>query len=159
VAGPIKNAQLTSLALWGTVMSIPFVVIYFALHLLSSKRLFALLQLLGVDGNVLANFMLLWIGCFIGVCLSYAFRTVAPTLADLITPDDDYLRPRIRLLFAATLTMLLALLSLVGLVDIQIGTYTLSQVASNATLAFVVGAICGFSELALPDSVGKKLAI
>jgi len=159
VTGPIKNAHLTSLALWGTVMSIPFVVVYLVLHLFSSKGLLETLQLLGVDRNVLANFMLLWIGCFIGVCLSYSFRRVVPSLADLITPDDDYLRPRIRLLFAATLTMLLALFSVVGLIDIQVGTYTLSQVASNATLAFVVGAICGFSELVLPDSICKKVAI
>ena len=156
VAGPIKNAHLRSLALWGTVMSIPFAVTYLVLHLFSHNTLVEHLQLLGVNRNVLANFMLLWIGCFAGVCLSYALRTVVPSLADLTTTDEDYLRPRIRLLFAATLTMLLALLAIVGLVDIQIGTYALSQVASNATLAFVVGAMCGFSELALPDSVGTK---
>jgi len=156
VAGPIKNAHLRSLALWGAVMSIPFAVTYLVLHLFSNNTLVERLQLLGVNHNVLANFMLLWIGCFAGVCLSYALRTVVPSLADLTTSDEDYLRPRIRLLFAATLTMLLALLAIVGLVDIQIGTYALSQVASNATLAFVVGAMCGFSELALPDSVTTK---
>jgi len=156
VTGPIKNAHLRSLVLWGTVMSIPFAVTYLVLHLFSSNTLVEHLQLLGVNHNVLANFMLLWIGCFAGVCLSYALRTVVPSLADLTTADEDYLRPRIRLLFAATLTMLLALFAIVGLVDIQIGTYALSQVASNATLAFVVGALCGFSEHALPDSGSAK---
>jgi hypothetical protein len=155
-AGPIKNTHLLTLSKWAGLLSLPFLLVYLVVRLSPSQSLVTHLHALGIDRDAFSNFMLLWIGCFLGVCLSYALRTGVPVLSDLTTTDKDYLRPGTRLVFAGTLTMLLALFSVVGLVDLMIGRFALSQVATNPILAFVIGAVCGISELALPASVGKK---
>lgn len=155
-AGRIKNAHLKSLSLLALMFSIPCIGAYLFLRLTGNAAVLAGLKNLQVDPVYLANFMLLWSGCFIGVCLSYGLRTTVFTLTDLTTTDKDYLRPGIRLIFAGTLTVLLCLFAVLGLIDIKIGNYALSGIAVNGTLAFVVGTICGISELALPASIGKK---
>ena len=155
-AGKIKNAHLRALSKLAFGLSIPCVVAYCVLRLFDAGALPLLLARLQINPPSLANFMLLWIGCFVGVCLSYGLRTTVFTLADLTVTDKDYLRPGIRLIFAGMLTMLLCLFARLGFVDIQFGTFALSQVADEPTLAFVVGAICGISELALPASMSKK---
>lgn len=155
-AGKIKNAHLKALSTLAFGFSIPCFGAYLALRLAAAGAFLAGLTKLQIDPTALSNFMLLWIGCFVGVCLSYGLRTTVFTLADLTITDKDYLRPGIRLIFAGTLTMLICLFATLGFVDIQFGTFALSQVADKPALAFVVGAICGISELALPASMSKK---
>jgi hypothetical protein len=156
-AGPaVKNRYLSNLAATAAALSLPFIAVYMVVSLSPSHALAEHLDKLQIVPGVMGNFMLLWVGCFIGVCLSYALRTTNPTLADLTTPAKDFLRPASRLMFAGTLTMLLALFAILSIIDLKIGGLALSDIRSNAMLAFVVGAICGISELALPDTVGKR---
>ncbi len=103
-----------------------------------------------------SNFMLLWVGVFFGVCLSYAVRTQQFTLSDLTRPSADYFSPRNRLLLAGAFVMLLAYLSMVGLGDIKIGELSLQAIASNPMVALTAGAILGLFEYKLTGVVAGR---
>jgi hypothetical protein len=70
--------------------------------------------------------------------------------------DSDRLIPAIRLIFAGLLTMLLGVTFVLGLVEIKLGAFPITDIATKPMLAFLVGAFCGVSELALPASVAKR---
>ena len=101
-------------------------------------------------------FILLWIGCFLGVWLSYGIRTTTFSLSDLTLTDSDRLLPGMRLLFAGFLTMLLGIVFVLPLVEVKIATFSITDVASYPMLAFLVGSFCGISELLLPTAVAKR---
>ena len=155
-AGHVKNGHLRVLGLEVLKFSAAFVYAYLVLRLLPEPLARFLDEHLDIDRAVASNFMLLWVGCFVGVWLSYGIRTVTFTLADLTSTDSDHLQPRFRLLFAGTLTMLLGLLFSLGIVEIQIGSYPLSGIRSRPELAFLVGAFWGISEAALPGTVAQR---
>jgi hypothetical protein len=100
--------------------------------------------------------IMLWVGCFFGVWLSYGIRTSAFTLTDLTLTDNDRLLPVIRLLFAGNLTMILGIMFILGVVQISLGNYSLTDFSVRPMLAFLVGAFCGISELLLPATVAKR---
>ncbi|WP_041096858.1 hypothetical protein [Sulfuritalea hydrogenivorans] len=78
------------------------------------------------------------------------------TIADLTVTDVDRLLPAIRLLFAGSLTMILGIMFMLGVVRISLGTYSITDFATNPTLAFLVGCICGISELLLPATIANR---
>jgi hypothetical protein len=112
---------------------------------------------LGIEASTAANFMLLWVGTFVGVCLSYAIRTHVFTLSDLTRANSDYLAPEIRLLLTGSFATLLALAAFAGFADLTIGSVHAKDIASKPMLAFVVGAIIGISEQKLSGTVEAKL--
>lgn len=114
------------------------------------------LTILGIDASLLANFMLLLIGCFVGVWLSYGIRTTTFTLSDLTIMDADRLTPVIRLVFAGILTVILGIIFTIPLVEVTIGQTSVTSIGTYPILAFVVGCFCGISELALPAVVAKR---
>lgn len=157
--GPrIKNGHLLRLAEYALKMSLPLLLAYISLRLTKpSGDLGKALTALSIDPEVLSCFMMLWIGCFVGVVLSYGLRTTAMTITDLIVTDADYLLPPARLLFAGALTMIFGLVLQTHIVDIKIGNLESSKLlGSNPMLAFVIGNFFGISELALPGAVTKK---
>lgn len=156
-AGRVKNEHLRLLGKTALVLSMPFVLLYLVLGFIppDSWAAKALLSV-GIQRAVLASFMILWVGCFLGVWLSYGIRTSVPTLADLTTTDVDRLLPAIRLLFAGSLTMILGIMFLLGVIRISLGTYSITDFATNPTLAFLVGYLCGISELLLPATIAKR---
>ena len=109
-----------------------------------------------INASATANYMLLWVGTFIGVCLSYAIRTHTFTLADLTRTDADYLAPTARLLLTGSFVMLLTLAAVLNLVELSIGSVKLSDVATNPLLAFLIGSILGISEQKLTGTVEKR---
>ncbi len=154
-AGRIKNGHLRTLGMQACKLSLWFLAVFIALRVWPDLAT-SFFQWFDVDRMILSNFMLLWAGCFLGVWLSYGVRTTSFTLRDLTITDSDRLTPFIRLVFAGFLTMILGLLFVLGLVEVKIGTYPITNIAHNATLAFAIGVFCGLSELVLPNAVAKR---
>ena len=154
----VKNGHLKRLAGWGSVFAIFCSVLYVILRFMEPTGPIAqFLSRLGVDARVLSCFMLLWVGCFVGVVLSYGARTTTMTLSDLVNTDADRLLPQVRLLFAGTLTMVIGLFLYLAVIEFKIGSSISSnQIGDSAMIAFLVGVLCGLSELSLPGAVTKK---
>jgi hypothetical protein len=162
-AGPsVKNTHILELLRWAAPLSVPFLVSYVLLcYAPEYRRVDHFLHTIHIDPQVLANFMLLWLGCFLGVCLSYALRKHDFTVDDLLTAEADLLRPAIRLVFAGSLAMLLVMLALGGIIDVQVGRNSVSSVADPGRhmFAFFVGTICGISEILLPSKVSEAAVL
>jgi hypothetical protein len=158
----VKNGHMRELAKRAGQLSLPFLGTYVVLLLMQpgpgekNNALVSLMLQLGVDPAAAANFMLLWVGTFVGVCLSYAIRTHTFSLQDLTRSDSDYLAPQIRLLLAGAIATLLALFCIVGLGDVELGSVQLSDIAVNPMLAFVVGAVLGIGEKKLTGTIEKR---
>jgi hypothetical protein len=154
----IKNGHLRDLARAAVKASLAFLVAYVALMLVH-RETNGFIALLGlqVQPVAAANLMLLGIGSFLGVCLSYAIRTQSFSLSDLVRTDSDYLTPGMRLALTCALAMFLTLLCLVGLGDVQLGPIKLSDVASKPILALIVGVILGISEQKIPNKVDRRV--
>jgi hypothetical protein len=151
--GKVKNRHLESLGVRALGLAALFIVAYVAICTLGKSQLVVDLN---IDQPVAASFMLLWIGCFAGVWLSYSLRTTTLTLRDLVITDVDRLLPLTRLLFAGLLTMALGLMLALGLVDAKIGGEGLDSFIREPTKALLLGMVCGISELLLPTAVGKR---
>lgn len=153
----IKTRNLTRLGETALALSLPFAIAYFVLTVVGKGDIEQLLTALQVENiKALANFMLLWIGCFTGVCLSYGVRTSTLTLGDLVSTGADRLAPGTRLLFIGTITMLFGLLFVNGIVELKIGPHSTAQIATHPALAFIVGTLFGLSESVLPGLAGKR---
>lgn len=152
----VKNEHLQKLGRTAIIASLPFLVLYVLALLPPNDGIVSWLTALNVEPDVFASFMLLWIGCFTGVWLSYGIRTSVFTLSDLTRTDCDYLLPALRLLFAGVLTMLLGLVFMLGVVNISLGNYSVTNMSENRMLAYLIGALCGTSELLLPSIVAKR---
>ena len=156
----IKNGHLRELARWASMFSLVFLAGYVALmHFASSQdaSVVAYLVRLHIDAVVAANFMLLWIGTLAGVCLSYAIRTHEFSVSDLIRTDDDHLAPQIRLVLTGLFATMLTLIAVLGLGDIAIGGFKLSNIDSSPLLAIVLGAIFGIGEQKLSNTVSRRV--
>ena len=101
-------------------------------------------------------FVILLIGTFVGVCLSYAFRKAEFTLEDLTLPEADFLEPSTRLVFAGTLASVFGFFLLLCLVKVQFGGVELTAFAGIYNLAFVLGIVMGINEILLPQSIAKR---
>jgi hypothetical protein len=158
--GPrVKSANIKMQLKWAAWIAIPFGAAYLLLsHVPDNGYIGRWLGELGAKRAAVANFMLLWVGCFLGVCLSYALRTTKLTIEDLVNPESDYLTPAIRLLLTGTLTMLLVMLSMLDIVDVSIASHKLSSIANpdSQMLAFVLGVIFGIGEKLLPATIMAK---
>lgn len=153
----VKNQQFKSLRDEALKLLPFFLVAYAVLRLLDPTKFGAMLwEQFEIQAFTASNFMLLWVGVFVGVCLSYAIRTQQFTLTDLTRPSADYFSPRNRLLLAGALVTVLAYLSMVGLGDIKIGELSLQGIASNPMVALTAGAIMGLFEYKLTGLVAGR---
>ena len=158
-AGRVKNGHMMKLGATGIWMASAFLLVYVGLRLLpSTSGMAQMLEHLSIQKNVMANFTLLWVGCFLGVWLSYGIRTSTFTLQDLTMTDSDRLFPAIRLIYAGLLTMVVGIILVLKIVEVRLGTTNITDLASDSgpMLAFVIGVFCGISELTLPTSVAKR---
>jgi hypothetical protein len=149
----VKNAHLGRLGIWALILAAAFLGLYLAICALATRPL---LPYLGVDPTTAKSFMLLWIGSFGGVWLSYAIRTTALKLRDLVVPDADRLLPLTRLVFAGLLTMIVGLMLALSFVDVKVGGQSLAAFTRDPMKALLLGLFCGVSELLLPSMVGKR---
>ena len=155
-AARVKNGHLVVLGRHAITFTIPFAVAYCVIRILPPPMLDTLHRW-QIDSTMLASFMLLWMGCFLGVWLSYGLRTSVFTLSDLTTTDTDRLLPQLRLIFAGALTMIVGLVIVLGFIEVKVGEYSLADMATTRPmLAYLVGVFCGISELSLPSTVSKR---
>ena len=154
----VKNANLLALARWAAIFSGPCLVVYALLRLGGTGPwIGGVFKQLHIDPQMLSCFMLLWLGCFLGVVLSYGVRTTTLTLTDVAMGEADKLLPQSRLLFAGALTMIVGILLVLQVIELKIGAAVSSaDLAAYPMLAFVIGSFCGLSELALPGAVARK---
>jgi len=155
-AGRIKNGHMKSLGYCAAAFCVLFLVLFVLLKLPALAPMQAWLAAFDMNAQTVANFMLLWVGCFVGVWLSYGVRTTTLSISDLVVTDSDRLIPAIRLIFAGVLTMLLGLTFVLGLVEIKLGSFSITDIGTRPMLAFLVGVFCGLSELVLPAAVAKR---
>jgi hypothetical protein len=105
---------------------------------------------------VLVSFCMMWLGSMAGVWLSFGARKTQLSFDELAVPETDRLEPLVRLIFAGLFTLLFGLLFVKGLVVVSIGSVKSSQMAEDPALAILVGALCGFSELALASKFATQ---
>lgn len=154
----MKNGHLLKLGRYAAFYSAPALLIYVIASLVAPASAVSILTRLHIDASFLACFAILWTGCFIGVWLSYGIRKTKISLSDLTLSDGDYLAPHIRLLFAGLLTMIVGILLALHIVELKIGSISLTDITGSPMLAFLVGLFCGISEAALPASIGSRAA-
>ena len=156
----VKNLHLKALAVRSVWLSVPLVLIYVTFRLLikSNGWLNHHLISLFLNPEMISSFVIMTVGCLLGVTLSYAARTTILTLKDLTTPDVERLRPFSRLLVSAGWAVLFGYLVVLDVFVIQIGSFSTKTFATDPVVAFVLGVICGLSNLTLPGVVAKKAA-
>ena len=152
----VKTRNLSALGETALMLSLPLASVYFVLLVVGHGELEGLLTSLQISRVAMANVMLLWIGCFVGVCLSYGVRTSTLTLADLVNPGPDRLSPGMRLLFIGALTMFFGMLFMKKIVEVKIGDYSTSDIGTDPAIAFIVGTLFGLGEAVLPGLAGKR---
>lgn len=152
----VKTRNLSALGETALMLSLPLASVYFVLLVVGHGELERLLASLQISRVAMANVMLLWIGCFVGVCLSYGVRTSTLTLADLVNPGPDRLSPGMRLLFIGALTMFFGMLFMKKIVEVKIGGYSTSDIGTDPAMAFIVGTLFGLGEAVLPGLAGKR---
>jgi hypothetical protein len=158
-AGPrIKRESVTAHLRWAGAFSIPVATAFAVLRLRPSLN-DGWLAAFGSTSIVAGNFMLLLLGCFLGVCLAYAWRR--PEFAkvdDLVKPELDLLAPWMRLGLASAISVLLALMALAGLGRLELGPMKLTDMGdmSNPAFPFILGAFFGMFEKKLPGALISK---
>lgn len=158
--GRVKNKHLRDLASHGAKLSGPLLVCYLFVRLLDHPNswLRNLLDSLFVVQVTVSSFLVMLVGCFLGVTLSYAARTTTLTLGDLVMPDAERLSPIVRLLVSAGWAIIFGYFLSLEVVVFQVGIVTTKSFGSQPALAFLLGAMCGLSNLTLPGAVLKKVS-
>ena len=157
-AGNVKNRHLRRLGSCAAALVVPCLILYVLLRLIASYWTGGtkFLSNIGIEVQLAASFMILFAGCFLGVWLSYGVRTTTFSLDDLLVTDQDRLNPLVRLFFAAALTAIIGIVISLPLVELKLGTFSLTTLAQLPMLAFLIGCFCGISELVLPTAVAKR---
>ena len=95
-------------------------------------------------------------GCAAGVWISFGARKASLTFEDLSVPEADYLRPVTRLAFAEMLTVTLALLFQLRVIEVKLGPLSTAEVFSQPIVALLVGILAGFSEQVLSKQLATQ---
>ena len=144
-AGKIKNEYMKALGIKAFIYGLPVLIVGLIIRFYFNELLFA-------------NFFFLWIGCFVGVWLSFGVRKTELKFEDLNILEKDRLDPSVRLFFTGFLTTFIGLLFSTGAVSIEFGKISTDLFSSNLQVAILIGLICGFSEKALPSKISKQAA-
>lgn len=146
-SGKIKNNYLRRLGLRALIL------------LLVGASLRALLSYL-IPATALTTDLialaLIWMGCMIGVWLSFAIRRVRIPFYNLHILEEDRLEPVIRLVYAGILSVILGFLLLRKGAVIEIGDISSEQIITDPLVAMLFGAILGISEQTLGNTVAQK---
>ena len=126
--GRVKNQHLARLGVRAASLGALFTALYLLLCLPAAQPL---LTAIDVEPQIARSFMMLWVGCFAGVWVSYAIRTTTFTLRDLVITDADRLQPFVRLVFAGILTAALGLVLALDWGDLKLGRISLGGFVDN----------------------------
>jgi hypothetical protein len=144
-AGPIKNAYMRKLGSWALLFSVAALALYAALDALGRFTALLALEYRAV--------LLVWVGCMTGAWASFATRKVKITFDDLVALEEDRVEPWLRLVFTGTLTGILTLIFLSGMVEVKVGGFSSAQLLTSPVSALLIGAFAGLAEKALPSAV------
>lgn len=148
-----KNGHLKKLAKSAGGLMALFALFY---SIISFAPIDGMLSKLNVEAGVAKGFMMLWVGTFAGVWLSYAIRKADFTLHDLTMTESDFLEPTTRLVFAGLLSTVIGLLLLLGAFEVKVGSLSLASFSKAPTVALLMGMVFGINEIMLPTSVAKR---
>ena len=160
--GRIKNTHLRDLALSAAKLSLPLIAAYFLAGVVVDRSSAGPFHQWMVNLHfyplAVMCFVAMLVGCFVGVVLSYAARTTSMGLGDLVNPDTDQLRPFVRLAVSGGWTLLVGYLLALEIVVLTFGPVSSKDFISQPMLAFLIGSVCGLTNLTLPGSVMKKMS-
>ncbi len=151
-AGKIKNRYMRDLGKQAAYLGGPALLVAVAMHV----YIFLTKRTDWPNFVVLINFLFLWSGCMAGVWLSFGARKTILRFEDLHIPEEDRLEPKVRLVFAGLLTLIVALLFSLKAVVVNLGSISSDQINTSIKMALLVGALGGFSEKALSSAVAKQ---
>jgi hypothetical protein len=154
-AGPMKNRYLGTLGAACAKFGAPALVVA-VLAALGAGALGA--PAAGGPGAIAitSNVAFLIAACSAGVWVSYGARKAQITFEDLSVPEQDYLYPTTRLVFATILTLAFGLVFHVGAAQVTIGEMKTKEIFSSPAIALIVGFLCGFSEQVLAKSIAAQ---
>lgn len=111
-----------------------------------------------VSNQGLACFFLLLSGCAAGVWLSFGARRPTLTFFELHIPEPDQLHPAMRVAFVMALTVIVGLLAHLQVMSVNLGDLKSAKVFADPVVAWMIGALCGFSEQLLSSQVSGQAA-
>jgi hypothetical protein len=144
----VKNRHMMILGRWAVLLGLPGAVVWSVSRSVPDLG-YPLMMGLG-------SFGLLWMGCMGGVWLSFGARKQAFSFEDLGRPEQDFVQPGLRLVFAGLLTVILGLLFVTGAVAVKVGAVSTDALLANDAVSLLVGSLCGFSEMGLTSKVAKQ---
>jgi hypothetical protein len=156
-AGRVKHRYMKRLAVYAGSNSAVWLFVGI-IFLLASKiaPVFSLPKI--IDEYTVACFFLLLSGCSAGVWLSFGARRPTLTFFELHIPEPDQLHPAMRVAFVMALTVIIGLLANLEVLSIGVGSISSAMVFSKPDVAWLIGALCGFSEQLLSTQVSEQAA-
>lgn len=105
--------------------------------------------------EALRSFLFLWVGCMVGVWLSFGSRKIELKFEELNALEKDRLSPSIRLIFAGLLTIVIGLLISTKAIVFELGGLSTASFFDGIQTPLLIGIFCGISEQALSTKVAQ----
>jgi hypothetical protein len=142
-AGRMKNDYLSRLG-------------NYVLFMTASLTLFAGLLWLWLRDHPLVAMLWLVAASMPGLWVSFAVRKTRFEFEDLITPEQDLLRPLKRICFVGILSVAFALLVISGIVEFKVGSFDPAMWPKDITTALLLGFVFGFNDQILGTRFGQQ---
>lgn len=146
--GPVvKNSYMKRLGVWAAAWAVAAAILYLIIR---ANPNFSVLA------SAYRNLLPLWVGTMIGTWLSFGIRRNVLTLRDLSNLEADMVEPAIRLIFTGLIAVTIAFVFMLGMVNVVVGQLNSSQLYDHGSTAFLIGALLGISEQALPGTLTRR---
>lgn len=147
-SGRVKNAYMLKLGGWALAFFIVSVLSYVFIGLCEFSVPAAILKY--------RNFCLLWAGAMAGVWCSFASRKTILGFFDLVKLEEDQVDPPLRLIFSGILTVIIGFIFTTGFANLVIGAFEGANILKSGAVSFLIGALSGMAEKALPGAVMQR---
>lgn len=155
-AGLVKNSYVGRLLLWCGVVTVAFLVCYYAARTLAGPPSPAAGSWAELFYNT-RNFHLLAVGTAVGTWLSFSLRREELVFEDLAVLEPDRLNPPTRVLYMVGLASFVGLLLFSNAVIVGVGTVTgLEALHQHGSWALLIGLLAGVAERALGAAIGRR---
>lgn len=153
--GRIKNHYMVRLGAWAAILAVTGIL--GSLIMPSLVPFASSAYPSGTTSFINAGMLCIaWAGSMLGAWASFAIRKPDFHFEDLTLIEKDRVDPALRLIFCGLLTIILCLLFTSGSADVSIGNFKASDMTHSDTSAWLVGLLCGISEMALPTLVSQR---
>ncbi len=155
-AGRIKNGYMVQLGEGGLYLgSIPFVLVLFYEILKWNVSITIIPWLEFPVTKTIIVFLFAWVGAMIGTFLSFALRNTTLTFDQLVSPEDDQMNPRMRLIYVGLLTFVFSNALVWKLITVTLGSVSTVDLVKGPSLGLLIGVLCGISERAIGEKLQK----